>query len=251
MNFFYEPGIDITHDREMFNFVRSHFRYHTSLFIRCTTTIANNVKLYKLGILNWGTAQAMLEKENYGSIHMAINRWERVHPDYVVRFEGRSCGYLILLKKNPDLIALSPAVPELIEECADYKEYKQICKERFGGVKYNREELRNTVKLIQSFDKLCDELRDLVKKMSCCCYEIYAMNTAVADFNRQYANDLKMLNFAELRVDVDGIVDLSEVIRLQCLTEAFLKFVEDYEHCGYRIVFIDASHVRLQYLNRR
>jgi hypothetical protein len=74
---------------------------------------------------------------------------------------------------------------------------------------------------------------------------MYEMEAAVERFNDVYANDLEMLDFSELYCEADGIVDLSEVIRLQCLTEAFLKLADRTEH-GYRTVFVDTCKVKLE-----
>lgn len=54
----------------------------------------------------------------------------------------------------------------MILKCEDYKEFKNECKEYYGGVKYYKEELKDFVKLVQDFDKLCDELRNEVNYLS-------------------------------------------------------------------------------------
>lgn len=246
MNFFYKPGIDITHDREMFEFVHDHFR--CSQLVDSMTgqaAIANNLKLDCLGVQNWRVAQAILEQENYMPVYEVLDRWESENPDYFISFYGCSSDYITIAKRGQKSLSIS-VVPPIFDACESYEEYKQACFWSLGGVKYHRNTLRETVKVLQSFDKLCDELRDMIARLAESCYEIDTMKEAVSSFNQRYVNDLKMLNFSKLRVDADGTVDLSEVIRLQCLTEAFLKFVEKHEQKGYHANFIDATRVKLE-----
>jgi hypothetical protein len=70
------------------------------------------------------------------------------------------------------------------------------------------------------------------------------MQKAVEDFNNQYYPDLDYLNFQELNCDVQGIVDLSEVLNLRSLADAFLK-IADRSDEGFKIEWLPDSRVRL------
>ena len=98
---FYRTNIDICNDKQMFNFLKGHFRYDTMNSWNRLQSIANNVKIYNLKLDGdcW-VALSMLNKDNYFTVNMMIEDWEDEHPNYKVGFNGRSGGYLVLYNKN-------------------------------------------------------------------------------------------------------------------------------------------------------
>ena len=94
---FYQTGIDITNDKQMFNFLKDHFRYATMNSWNGVYSIANNVKVHRLSLSGdcW-TALNLLNNGEYDTLNWIIKDWEREHPGYVVGFNGRSGGYLVL-----------------------------------------------------------------------------------------------------------------------------------------------------------
>jgi hypothetical protein len=237
---FYKTGIDITNDKQMFNFIKDHFTYYTMNCWNGLSTIANNVKLYNLNLEgDWSTALNLLENGGYEYIEELINIWEAEHPTYGVYFNGRSGGYLVLSNKDNARTIL----PEAIEESDTYEEYKEYCQYYYGSVKRNRPDLVFYTKLIRDFDKLCDELRSICNDMSKTNFVEYEMQRSVEVFNERYSDDLEMLDFDYLTCDCDGVVDLHEVLRLQCLTEAFLK-IANREVNGYVLKF-DGTKIKL------
>lgn len=239
---FYKKGIDITKDKEMFNFIKEHFTYYTLNSWNGLTSIANKVKLYNLGLSgDWSVALNLLDNGEYETVNELIRDWEREHPSYTVGFNGRSGGYLVLGNKHNNY----SVIPDTIFECEDYDEYKRYCREFYGAVKNNRDELVETVRLIQDFDRLCDSLRDFVDQLSQVNFITNAMELSAEMFNDVYANDLEMMDFGYLSCDSEGVVDLNEVIRLQSLTEAFLRIVERNAH-GYKIRFVGDTGVTLE-----
>ena len=217
---FYKKGIDITNDKQMFNFLKNHFEYYIMNSWNRLDTIANNVKLYNLNLSgDWCVALELLHRGGYDEIRMLIEDWEREHPSYEVFFNGRSGGYLVLKNKDNNYHIL----PEEITECEDYEEYKRYCKEFYGSVKVNHHDLRFYTQLVQDFDKLCDELRDFCDKLSKEKFEVVEMEKAVDDFNSIYEDDLEYLGFDELDCDGNGFVDVSEIRTLDCLMAAFAK----------------------------
>lgn len=239
---FYKTGIDITNDKQMFNFLRDHFEYYTANSWNGLRSIANNVKMYNLGLSgDWCVALSILEAEDYDTINMMILDWEREHYGYNVGFNGRSGGYLVLTERG----SCCHVLHEDILNNDDYEEYKQYCREYYGSVKANRWVLVKYTKLVQAFDKLCDDLRDYCDMLSKSSFEILEMQKAVDDFNYQYYPDLDYLGFQELQCDVQGIVDLSEILNLRCLADAFLR-VADRRKVGYSFEWLPDNRLRLK-----
>ena len=239
---FYKTGVDITNDKQMFNFLKNHFEYYTCNSWNGLCSIANNVKLYNLDLTgDWCVTLSLLEADDYDTINMIIHDWEREHPGYCVGFNGRSGGYLVLGNRGNARHVLH----EDILNNDDYEEYKQYCREYYGSVKANRSVLVEYTKLVQDFDRLCDDLRDYCDHLSNSSFEILEMQKAVEDFNYQYYPDLDYLEFQELVCDEQGIVDLSEILNLRCLADAFLRLA-DRHTMGYKIEWLPDNRVRLK-----
>jgi hypothetical protein len=71
------------------------------------------------------------------------------------------------------------------------------------------------------------------------------MQKAVEEFNDSYASDLEFLEFQYLTCDEQGIVDLSEVLSLQSLTEAFLRIAKRTDE-GYMFEWLPEGRLRLK-----
>lgn len=243
MNHFYKTGIDITNDKQMFDFLKNHFTYPTMNSWNRLESIANNVKLYNLNLSgDWTVALSFLETgDGYQEINWMIDDWCREHEGYQVFSNGRSGGYLFIKEVNHN----GSILPEFIEDCDTYEDYKEWCREYYGSVKANRRELREYVELVRDFDKLCDQLRDYCDELSKLDFTKVEMEKSVERFNEDYANDLEMLGFEELTCDGEGLVDLSEVIQLLSLTEAFFK-IADRKSMGYELKFVGEAKVMLK-----
>lgn len=241
---FYKTGIDITNDKQMFNFLKNHFEYYTMNSWNCLKSIANKVKLYTLGLSgDWAVALSLLETGGYDEISYMIQEWQRDHNGFEVYFNGRSGGYLILKEDDQS----GHMLPDYITESVDYEEYKRYCKEFFGAVRDNRDELVFYTKVVQDFDKLCDRIRDYCDELSNIKFETIEMEKAVYEFNDLYADDLDLLGFAPLTCDENGVVDIAEIMALQCLVQAFWR-VADRKKQGYTLVFFspeEPSKVKL------
>lgn len=226
---FYQTGIDICNDKQMFNFLKDHFRYATMNSWNGVYSIANNVKVYKLGLSgdHW-TALNLLNNGEYETINWMIKDWEREHPGYTVGFNGRSGGYLVLYNEDNR----GDVLPCSITDNDDYSQYKEWCRYYGYTVKENRFELQMFTKLVRDFDRLCDDLRAYVDELSNLKFEVVEMAKAVEDFNYIYADDLEYLGFDELSCTGDGKVDCSEIRQLACLMEAFVKLA-DRKDSGY------------------
>ncbi len=232
---FYTYGIDITNDKQMFNFLKDHFRYATMNSWNGVYSIANNVKVHRLNLSGdcW-TALNLLNNGEYETINWMIKDWEQEHPGYVVGFNGRSGGYLVLYNEDNR----GDVLPCSITDNDDYSQYKEWCRYYGYTVKENRFELQMFTKLVRDFDKLCDEIREYVDELSNLKFEVVEMEKAVEDFNYQYQDDLGYLGFEELSCTGDGRVDCSEIRQLDCLWEAFLK-VASRPNSGYVVIIYD------------
>ena len=231
---FYKTGIDITNDKQMFNFLKVHFEYPTMNSWNRSYSIANNVKLYNLGLSgDWGAVLALLENGEYDSISCMISDWCREHIGYEVYFNGRSDGYLVLKSTTRN----DHVLPDCIVYADTYEDYKEYCRDNYGSVKANRDELVYYTKLVQDFDKLCDELRDYCDELSQLSFEAIEMEKAVERFNYNYEDDLELLGFSPL-VCEGGVVNISDIMTLQCLKEAFYR-VADRSDDGYVIEVSD------------
>jgi hypothetical protein len=170
-----------------------------------------------------------------------IQDWEREHTGYAVGFNGRSGGYLVLYNKTGS----ASVIPEAIDYNDNYEGYKEFCREcGYGSVKAHRDELVEFVRLVQAFDRLCDEIREYVNDLSKLSYEKEEMFKIVDRFNDIYADDLEFLGFDYLRVNEAGEVDIEEIYTLQCLAEAFQRLANR-KDIGYRLV-LNGTKVKLE-----
>lgn len=222
---FYQKGVDISNTKSMFNFLNDHFMYDTMSSWNGLKSIANNVKVYNLNLEGdeW-EALAALERDNYDEVNYMIEDWEYDHKGYKVGFNGKSGGYLVLYNEHDNRCA----IPDRLIGYDSYEDFKEDYK-YYGTMKDAKYELREYVELVRDFDKLCDELRDYVNELSKRDLKADYLEDTVEAFNEHYCDDLQELNYKELEV-VDGKVDLSEIKKLQCLSDAFLNmFNDDYK----------------------
>jgi hypothetical protein len=240
---FYKKYVDITNDKQMFNFLRDHFEYYTVNSWNGLKSIANDVKLYRLSLSgSWATAYDLLAAGDYELINVILQQWAEEHSGFEVVFNGRSGGYLVLMNTDNNRHVLH----EEITDSVDYEDYKAFCKECYGSVKANRDTLVFYTKLVQDFDKLCDDLRDFCDELSQQTFEIIEMQKAVDEFNDEYAEDLEYLEFDYLRMAEDGSVDVSEIFALRCLSGAFMRIC--LAHCkdyGYDTEWLDDNRIKI------
>ena len=162
---FKKTGVDVTKAKSMFDYINNHYKYWTLNSWNTLKSIANNVKLYNLALDgNYDVALKYLcDPSDVGGlqaeIYDMIKFWEEDHPGYAIGFNGRSSGYLVLYNANNNL----SVVPHCLEGYDSYDEWKRSIRE---NVKDYLRTLKDTTRLIQSFDRLCDQLRDLVNEYS-------------------------------------------------------------------------------------
>lgn len=225
---FYTTGVDIASPKSMWNFLKEHFTYFTmNSWNRCRT-VAHNVKLYNLQLEGpWTVALCFLEDGHdcgdlQWKLQEQISSFNIAHPGYRVYFNGRSNGYLTLCHRDHN----GSILPDCVENCDTYEEFKYGCKEYGESVKDYLYELRKVTELVRDFDKLCDDLRDLVNEYSKMDYAAATLDYNIGRFNEDYGSDFELLGFKTLEV-VEGKVNVSEVSTLSCLMETLLhRFAE-------------------------
>ena len=186
-NYFYKTGVDITNAKQMFEFLRGHYMYDTMNSWNGLKSIANNVKIYNLNLDgdHWN-ALRYLEDDEYFNVNMMIEDWEAEHEGYEVVFNGRSGGYLVLTNKHNNRNIL----PDEIIYFDNYEDFKSNLKEWWGGVKYFMNDLRFYTKLVQDFDKLCDEIRNYVNELSLRSFTDDKIEVLLDDFAYDYKDEL-------------------------------------------------------------
>ena len=151
--------VNKNNNKEMFEFLKEHFKYSTMNYWNNLWSIANNVKIYKLG-LDWEILD-ILQVDNYFTLNTMIEDWEIMHPGYEVGFNGRSCGYLVLCNNNNN----SSVLDYYVDTNDNYEDFKEDIQNNYGGLKWYKDTLREQVELVQDFDKLCDDLLEECKYM--------------------------------------------------------------------------------------
>lgn len=160
----YYKEVDYTNAKACFDFLHNHFEYDTMNSWNRMRSIANNVKVYNIPDLDTHEALKALEEDDYLSINQAIEDWEADHPGYSVAFNGRSGGYLVLYSNSYnghcfDGIHDSPC------QYDSYEDWKCDVEEDWDSLDNYADVLIRQVKLVQDFDKLCDDLVEVVKAL--------------------------------------------------------------------------------------
>ena len=228
---FYKTGVDVTKDKEMWQFLHDHFTYSTLNSWNGLYSVANKVKIYSLGLEGdcW-TALKFLEEEEYATVNQMIEDWEYDHKGYKVGFNGRSSGYLVLYNERD----MKNVLDDYVTEFDDYGSFKEAVKAEGERVLDWHGNLVAMTKLVRDFDKLCDDIRDYVNDLSKMSFSGEAMNSAVSDFNCCYSKDLSLLGLKPLEVK-DGKVDVSGISVLKSLTDAFADLLSRTDKSGCRV----------------
>lgn len=205
---FYKTGVDISNTKSMWEFLAKHYTYNTMNSWNGLKSVANNVKLHKLNLDgDWtNVLQYLVDAGDCGNLQLAIDDEimafnEEYYPNYRVGFNGRSNGYLVLYNSENNRSVL-PECVAYYESYEDFKEETKSCNENVSDYNY---ELRQAVKLVRDFDKLCDRLRDIVNEYSTRNFEEDKLNDAIERFYSEYGDDLDDLNIQGPRLDGDKI----------------------------------------------
>lgn len=177
----YYIKVDLRSRKAMINFLKKHYRYHTSNSWNCSTSYANNVKVYNLGLTSAEEDKLyeLLEmSEFYDRISFYFDDFAReFNYQWQAGFNGRSSGYIVLYKgyvKNSDYKSfytecgrcgrdtrVNFSKPPL--EYGTYPGRSVDMGEDFS--EWDIYTLRERVLLVSRFDKMCDSILKEVKNI--------------------------------------------------------------------------------------
>lgn len=150
--------VDTRSRKAMADFLANHFRYYTMNSWNCSTSWANNVKIYKLGLPTEieNKLYDMLDVEYYGSdlqfcIDDLIREFE-VKTGYSAGFNGRNGGYIVMYDTE--------YVDGKRYTCSGRSVDDYTLNEYMDKDEFDMQDLRDKVKLVQEFDELCNQIID-------------------------------------------------------------------------------------------
>ena len=233
-NLYYKGAVDKHNAKAMFEYLVGHYTYSTLNSWNGLKSIANNVKIYNLQLEGdkW-LALGIVEQEEYTTINDMLWEWECEHKGYKLGFNGRSGGYIVMYNENNN----GNILPNWIVDNSDYEEFKETCKDYYDSVKGAIDDLRFYVELVESFDILCDEIRDYMNELS-----LTNKNDMLEsefkdflwDFNEIYEQDIKALNKKgiDLKKDDEGYyIDTTNIEGSNslndCLHQTLLRYNSD------------------------
>jgi len=186
----FSKEVDLRSRRAMTEFLAKHFRYNTMNSWNQSTSYANNIKVYNLGLNKEQEEKlyAMLDTaEFYTYINEMLYDFSAEHNHlWQVGFNGRSSGYLVLYQGY----SKPSGYKSYCTECGqrNYKSIEETCNNRCGrcGTEarvnftttpkeigcypgrstdmgedfkdWEMYQLKERVKLVREFDKLCDDI---------------------------------------------------------------------------------------------
>ena len=149
----FKPTEEMTRE-EMVEYLTGHFRYWTMNSWNKTTSYANNVKVYNLGLSDelrnkvWDVFGLLIDDVQFIDELETLLYDYHVNTGYSAGFNGRSGGYLVMynteIKDGETYVR--PGVG--IDEYEDFEDWET-------------EDIAERVDLIKEFDLLCDDVRDL------------------------------------------------------------------------------------------
>lgn len=125
----------------MSDFLSNHFRYRTGNYASLSSSYAQNMKITNFNFPD--NAFNILERYEVGdAISCCVENFTYENSGFTCYFNGRSGGYLVLHVKPGEKSLVSAAG---IDEGEDFSSWDIY-------------DLKGRVKLIQSFDQLCDDI---------------------------------------------------------------------------------------------
>lgn len=228
-NLFYKGAIDKNNGKALWTFLTEHYWYYTMNSWNGLKSIANNVKVYNLGLEgDYWLALELLREDDYYTLNNMIYDWESEHPNYDVGFNGRSSGYLVLTNKKTN----NNVLPNWIAENSNYEEFKQTCKDYYGSVKEALPDLLEYVKLVQDFDKLCDDIREYVNELSLTTEEDLIgerVEDFLYDFNEDFEEDMKAFDIKPLELEGKKVL-ITDIYKSRSIQECFERRIKKFDN---------------------
>lgn len=151
----FKKDVDLRSRKAMVDFLENHFRYYTMNSCNRSTSYANNVKIYNLGIEDKEIENMMdnlAYEETPFDLRLAISRLENdflEETGYTVGFNGRSGGYLVMYETRRNENGSYSTYPGRdIDQYADFNDKDE----------WSMRELKDRVLLVTKFDELCDNI---------------------------------------------------------------------------------------------
>lgn len=146
-NFFWRK-VDKRRREDLVDYLQNHFRYYTMNSWNGTQTFANNVKITNMGLTRKLVDCAFDVRETRiwcAQVDKRITEYTAEFPAYLIRFNGRSSGYMCLLAES--------SWHQFNQDPAEYADPKE----------WDMEALKERTEVVQAFDHACDLLRgDLI-----------------------------------------------------------------------------------------
>jgi hypothetical protein len=117
-----------------------------------------------------------------------------------------------------------------VTEYETYEDFKEDIKSGWNGYNVSDfdRELRDTVKVVREFDKLCDRLRDLVNEYSKRSFDVDKLEATVERFDDEYFSDLSKLGLTGPTVE-DDKVRLNDIAYYHAFMQCFIRCLgQDY-----------------------
>lgn len=160
---FFGRKVDLRSREDMIDYLVNHFRYNTMNHWNRCTSYANNVKIHTLQIPRdlYEHAWELLEESwVYAEIEQLLYSWAwDLDFSYQVGFNGRSGGYLVLYNGSYEIGTRSDGVTTFFKPVTQIGVGIDEDEECF--YEWDIESIRERVRLVQSFDRICDRCREL------------------------------------------------------------------------------------------
>lgn len=149
----FRKDINFNDRQEMINYLTNHFRYYTMNSWNRMTSYAQNIKLHNLNIPQELSNKAYdfiscdSTDEYCWDVNDLINEFT-AETGYSAGFNGRSGGYIVMYDTELNDRLERRVLSRGIDEYEDFGEWET-------------EDLIKRTTLVQRFDKLCDDIRDL------------------------------------------------------------------------------------------
>jgi len=189
----FQKSVDTTSREEMIAFLSGHFRYDTMRAWNKCKSYALNVKVHRLGLSTEQCSKAydILQVEGlWESLNECIHEFEQEHEGrFTICSNGRSSGYLVLLQSEYRLTGHQSYCRSCYQRnfklCAlndnrcgrcgadgekgrvNYQTPPKELVSHHAGIdedadfdEWSLEQLQDRVKLVDGFDKACDQIRE-------------------------------------------------------------------------------------------
>ena len=216
---FYKKNINVSHIKDVYNFLYEHKKYSIrDCFYINDFTIANNVKVWNLDLKcdkNAALETIVYDNKFKHLVDSYLTAFEGTHPGYVVYFAG---GYLLLSREVNDKI--KSVLPSYLFAGMNYEQFKRYAKEEDNGVKYFKDELTEVFSVTRDFDKLCDELTQVLDEVT---LEYQEKKKIEGEYKYAviHSSVIDIFHYIEKSKDIELKNNLEEALDEYCSEEPF------------------------------